>query len=335
MMEFPSAFPGLEDLVDPGQGNQIDMRPTLLRVLTDLYLQRDTHPPEDERYYTELALRLIAATDVEARAALAERLASYPSAPRAVMERLAHDVIEVAGPVLRRSTCLTDSDLAAIAAELGGAHADIIAERRSTTSAPQPRPMQHSQLKELSELSELFYAAGPAERRLILINLDYAPITPAEPAAPIIRAQTWRLEAAALQHNTEAVVHELERTLGISRTQARRIIGDESGEPIVVAAKALGLPADVLQRVLLFMNPRIGQSVDRVFRLAELYGEVSVDAARRLVAIWRALDKFEGRRAGHEAVPWRMAAENARRALSEVSRRPAQSRDARLLLRQR
>jgi uncharacterized protein (DUF2336 family) len=336
MMEFPSAFPGLEDLVDPGQGNQIDMRPTLLRVLTDLYLQRDAHSPEDERYYTELTLRLIAATDVEARAALAKRLASYPAAPRAVMERLARDVIEVAAPVLRRSTCLTDSDLAAIAAEHGGAHADAIAERRSTiSSTTQARGVEYSALKDFCELSELFYAAGPAERRLILINLDYAPITPAQPTASIIRAHTWRLEAAALQHNTEAVIHELERTLGISRAQARRIIGDESGEPIVVAAKALGLPADVLQRVLLFMNPRIGQSVDRVFQLAELYGEVSVDAARRLVAIWRAADKLDGPRIGHEQVPWRMAAENARRALSEVSRRPAQSRDMRLWLIQR
>jgi hypothetical protein len=333
MMEFPSAFPGLEDLVDPGNDNQIDMRPTLLRVLTDLYLQRDSHPPEDERYYTELTLRLIAATDVEARAGLAERLAAYSSAPRVVIERLARDVIEVAAPVLRRSTCLTDSDLAAIAAERGGAHADIIAERRST-SALRPSHMQHPELKDFFDLSELFYAAGPAERRLILINLDYAPITPARPAASIPRSHTWRLEAAALQHNTDAVIHELERTLGISRAQARRVIGDESGEPIVVVAKAMGLPADVLQRVLLFMNPRIGESVDRVFELAELYGEVSVDAARRLVAIWREVDKHEGPRTGHEPVAWRMAAENARRALSEVSRRPAQSREGHLRLRQ-
>jgi hypothetical protein len=195
--------------------------------------------------------------------------------------------------------------------------------------------MEHPQLKDLCELSELFYAAGPVERRLILINLEYAPITPAQPLASMIRAHTWRLEAAALQHNTEAVIHELERTLGISRAQARRVIADESGEPIVVAAKALGLPADVLQRVLLFMNPRIGQSVDRVFQLAELYGETSVDAARRLVAIWRAADKSQGPRTGHEPVSWRMAAENARRALSELSRRPVQSRDAQLRLSRR
>src|SRR5260370_27714903 len=106
MMESPSAFPGLEGLVDLGSGSQIDMRPTLLRVLTDLYLQRPTHTPEDERYYTELALRLVDATDISQRAALAARLALYPSAPRPVLLRLAHDVIEVAAPILQHSPCL-------------------------------------------------------------------------------------------------------------------------------------------------------------------------------------------------------------------------------------
>ena len=58
MTASPSEFPGLEDLVDLGSAHQIDMRPTLLRVLTDLYLQRPAHTAEDERYYTELALLL-------------------------------------------------------------------------------------------------------------------------------------------------------------------------------------------------------------------------------------------------------------------------------------
>jgi uncharacterized protein (DUF2336 family) len=118
-MESPSTFPGLEELVDLGSGNQVDMRPTLLRVLTDLYLQRPAHTAEDERYYTELALRLIEATDLAARAALAERLASYPSAPHAVIERLARDKIEVAAPILEHSRCLTASDLESIAAAHG------------------------------------------------------------------------------------------------------------------------------------------------------------------------------------------------------------------------
>src|SRR5262249_17358447 len=287
MLDSPSEFPGLEDLVDLGSGNQIDMRPTLLRVLTDLYVQRPTHTAEDERYYTELALRLINATDLRARAALAERLASYPSAPPAVLERLARDAIEVAGPILEPSPCLTGADLESIAVELGGEHAAVIASRHSAAGRAQRSMPQNRIAADAAELSELFYAAGPAERRLILINLDYAPIEPSRPAAFMQRTDIWPLEAAALQHNTEVVVRELERALGISRAQARRIMSDESGEPVVVAAKALDLPADVVQRVLLFMNPRVGKSIDRVNELAELYREISVDAARRLLAVLR------------------------------------------------
>jgi hypothetical protein len=123
--------------------------------------------------------------------------------------------------------------------------------------------------------------------------------------------------------------------LGVSRAQARRIVDDELGEPIVVAAKAINLAADVLQRMLLFMNPRVGQSVNRVYELAELYSEISVDAARRMVAIWRDADEAESRpaqhdTAQHDTVAWRMVAENARRALSEVTRRPELQHDVRL-----
>src|SRR5947208_10798422 len=115
MNEPMAPFSGLEDIVDLGPGDGLDMRPTLLRVLTDLYLQRTAHTPEDERYYTELALRLIDAVDASARAALAVRLATYPSAPHAVIERLARDVIEVAGPILQHSPGLTAASLEEIA----------------------------------------------------------------------------------------------------------------------------------------------------------------------------------------------------------------------------
>src|SRR5438034_230346 len=58
------------------------------------------------------------------------------------------------------------------------------------------------------ELAELFYAAGTLERRLILINLDYATLTPLPLPSDMRRADVWRLEAAALQHNSEVVVRE-------------------------------------------------------------------------------------------------------------------------------
>jgi hypothetical protein len=333
MKRPPAAFAGLDDLVDLGQTNGIDMRPTLLRVLTDLYLQRPTHTPEDERYFTELALRLIDATDVSARAALAARLATYPSAPHAVVERLARDVIEVAAPILAHSSCLTAGDLAAIGRDCGSAHAKVIAARPPAASLParagsgrEVRP----DCAEACELSELFYAAGPSERRLILINLEFSMLTAAPPPSGMQRSDLRRLESYVLQQTTDAVAHELGQALDISGGQARRIVDDGLGEPIVVAAKALNIPIDMLKRMLLFMNPRVGQSVDRVYQLAELYNEISVDAARQMTAIWRNADGAEAEPRPQESLAWRTAAEHARRALSVVSRRPELHHELRL-----
>src|SRR5262245_58724901 len=131
---------------------------SLLRTLTDLYLQRPTHTPEDEHYYTELALRLIDAAEVSERAALAARLASYPSAPMPVLERLARDVIEVAGPIL------DNSHLKSLAEGPGGALSQMAASGPSS-ALPAVRPCGSGDTTEASELADLFYQAGAAERR--------------------------------------------------------------------------------------------------------------------------------------------------------------------------
>src|SRR5271170_5134772 len=64
----------LDGLTNIGFGGGADMRPTLIRVLTDLYVQKLGHTADEERHYTELALRLLDAVDVASRVAVAERL---------------------------------------------------------------------------------------------------------------------------------------------------------------------------------------------------------------------------------------------------------------------
>ena len=77
-----SAFPRIEGLVDLACRNGVDVRPTLLRVLTDLYVQTRSHTPAEEAQYVELALRLIESVDDAAtRTVVAARLATYPRAP--------------------------------------------------------------------------------------------------------------------------------------------------------------------------------------------------------------------------------------------------------------
>jgi hypothetical protein len=339
MAKPPPTFASLEGLLDHGQRDGFDIRPTLLRVLTDLYLQKPTHPPDDERYYTELALRLINSTDVPARAAVAERLARYPAAPRAVVLRLARDVIDVAGPILRHAPGLTAGDLDLVKLECGPAHAAIIATRLRPARLqlqPQPQAAPPPAIRTIdrsgiqaAELSELFFTAGVTERQHILLNLDYAaPASPwmsPTPANEIVR----RLETAALAHNVDAFTREIELAFGIASRLARRIVSDEWGEPIVVVAKALRAPRAVLERILLFVNPRIGQSVQRVYELATRYDEISTPAALRLVAIWQTAEPREQDLPRQPGVARRAVPEGARPAPPLAARRPLTQRDAR------
>lgn len=263
MAETPDN-PNLNCLVELANRDGVDIRPTLLRVMTDLYVQKPMHSADEDRHFTELALRLFDLVDTPTRAIVAEKISGYANAPAAVRRR-----------AVCEQTALRDAP--------GGDHgaADPFAGGKAMAE----------------ELNELFFAASTEERRLILANLPYAPLAPAPPiAAALSREATERLEAAALGHNAESFARELQRALAISPALARRVLDDPSGEPIVVAAVALGMPAFVLQRVLLCLNPSISQSVQRVYDLAQLHEELVPEAALRLLAIWQASRKTQDRR---------------------------------------
>jgi hypothetical protein len=346
MVNF-STPPGLEGLFDLDRKG-VDIRPTLLRVLTDQYVRSSAHSPDEQRHYTELAMRLLNETDIATRVAVSARLASHGFAPHTVVLQLARDLIEVAEPVLLHSPRLTHADCEAIIQACGNAHAAVLARRTTPFAAAAPifarataevatdvtdsaKGAQVSETTEAHELCELFFAAGSPERRLILLNLDYAIWSPGAPPAPMQRSDIWRIETAALRHHTSTVMRELERSLGVSLEQSRRIVDDELGEPIVAAAKAMALPADVLQRIVLFMNPRVGQSVDRVYELSTLYNEISVDAARRLVTIMRAAEPTE--REVREPRPSARSIETVRRTPSDLASAVARRPDTALMRR--
>ena len=96
---------------------------------------------------------------------------------------------------------------------------------------------------------------------------------------------------------------------------------DPSGEPLVVACKALGMPAAALQRILLFLNPVIGQSVGRVYELAQLFDEMSLEAALQMLSIWRA--SAPARKLLHEPVTADDDSRGARQFANPAARRVA------------
>jgi len=255
-MVKPSASNPLDSLVDLACRDGVDVRPTLLRVVTDLYVQKANHSTEEETQFVELALGLIEAVDPHTRTIISATLTSYPGAPAAVLEKLA-----------------------GLAAAATGAGAE----------AGQ------------NDLTNLFFSAPPEERRLILVNLDVAAGKPARRVMPVASELIRRLESAALNRNPGEFGRVLERALNVDRDLAEKITGDEHGEPIVVAARAIGMKLEVLQRILLFLNPVIGQSAQRIYKLTHLFEELSAQSAEYMLTIWQT---NAGRRAFHAPVYW-------------------------------
>src|ERR1700751_1406395 len=82
-------FPGFDGLMTLSRRDGVDIRPTLLRVLTDLYVQASSHTDDEERQFVELTSRLIDQVDDATRAAVRARLSIYPHTPPAIMQKLA------------------------------------------------------------------------------------------------------------------------------------------------------------------------------------------------------------------------------------------------------
>ena len=81
-------FPGFDGLMTLSRREGVDIRPTLLRVLTDLYVQASVHSEEETRQFVELTSRLIDQVDDATRAAVRGRLAIYPDTPAPVLRQL-------------------------------------------------------------------------------------------------------------------------------------------------------------------------------------------------------------------------------------------------------
>jgi len=267
-------FPGFDGLMTLSRREGVDIRPTLLRVLTDLYVQASVHSEDEKRQFVELTSRLIDQVDDATRAAVRARLAVYPDTPVEVMRQLG---LKPAAPDPR---------------------APLVQEFPAAMSAPPAKPLSEAQLrmasslsmqpKDAAEISEMFFNAGASERALILHNLSDTPLRASAriPGARAARA-IETLEMAAFAADVENFTVELGETLILPWKVATQVVNDPGGEPLACAARALEMPAPVFQRVLLFLKPEFGCSVTTVYRLSRLYDRLSERSALIMLAAWR------------------------------------------------
>lgn len=274
-----SLFPGFDGLMSLSRREGVDVRPTLLRVLTDLYVQTPVHSDDEQRQFIELATRLIDQVDDATRAAVKARLAVYPSTPVPVLQKLGL----VAAKEGRRVPLAREipAPASAPAPAPAPAHTPTDAElRMASNMAMQP--------KDAAEIHEMFFRADASKRALILYNLAQTPLK-AAPRIPTVRAKRaiQILEMAAIAGDVENFTLELGDSLILPSRVANEIVEDAGGEALAVAARALDMPSPNFQRILLFFKPEIGHSVESVYRLSRLYDRLGDRSALVMLAAWR------------------------------------------------
>jgi hypothetical protein len=279
-MMTPPLFSGFDGLMNLSHREGVDIRPTLLRVLTDLYVQTPSHSEQEARQFVELTSRLIDYVDDATRAAVRARLAVYPATPAAVLRHLG-----LTPSAAEQRAQLTRETVAQLVPATAPAPEPARAAQEATSRLASKLAMQP---KDAAEISSLFFGAASAERALILHNLSTTPLK-ASPRVPSWRAQhaVEALEMAAFVADVENFTLELGETLILPWKMATQVVNDPAGEPLACALKALGMPSPVYQRVLLFLKPEIGTSVHTVYRLSRLYDALHEQSALIMLAAWR------------------------------------------------
>ncbi|HET7123760.1 MAG TPA: DUF2336 domain-containing protein [Bradyrhizobium sp.] len=274
MTALPS-LPGFDGLITLSRREGVDIRPTLLRVLTDLYVQANAHSSDEARQFVELTSRLIDEVDDATRAAVRARLAVYPGTPVEIARKLG---LKPASPDRR----------VPLAAEIPA----------TSLAAPPVKPSSGAQWRlasnlsmqpgDAAEISDMFLHASAGGRALILHDLHDSQLRPSAriPTARAARA-IETLEMAAFAADVENFALELGEALILPSRVAAQVVNDPGGEPLACAAKALDMPSAVFQRVLLFLNPEFGCSVHYVYRLSRLYDRLSERSALIMLAAWR------------------------------------------------
>ncbi|MGU3538910.1 DUF2336 domain-containing protein [Methylobacterium sp. A54F] len=320
MPSSAEAAPDLSGLIELSRSAHLDLKPVILRVQTDLFVQGNQ---PDRAAFESLACGLIPTVDEETALIVARKLSPCPETPHAVLAKLAarggaiRDAVVAQAPSLDGGileAALADgSDIAAAlaarddltratVADLAGrgdpaidralaANAGL-ALRGESLAALVGRGCRDADLAGLllgradldpADLAPLYLHADPGRREAIRAALARtAALRPCPPAPREIGAILTGLSAA---HDVKGFIQSLADGLGLPANFLNA--APDAGtryELLTLGLRAADLHEEEAVYIFLTLNEGVARSAERVFDLVRLFRTTSRPAARDLLS---------------------------------------------------
>lgn len=249
----------------------------------------------------DLALPLFDMVPVESRRYVAAALSECESAPKALVDRLCAEPVDIAAPLLVRSKALTDIDLVALIGRHGLPHARAIArrpglnqtiahliralERRSPANLVSARePAGKAAIAADDVPANPGDAADNARRRLRSMML---PARNGGDREPTDDSHYAKLSAAALTGNPAFFQAALATALDMDAAAARSV-ADTSGHAVLLAAlRALDLAEERAFLIAAAVFPGHFAHAEAIRLFLERYRALDRDTALDRVRNWR------------------------------------------------
>jgi uncharacterized protein (DUF2336 family) len=249
----------------------------------------------------DLALPLFDMVSVESRRYVAAALSECESAPKALVDRLCAEPVEIAAPLLVRSKALTDIDLIALIGRHGLPHARAIArrpglnqtiahliralERRSPANlVSAPEPAGKAAIADDKVPANPGDAAGNVRRRLRSMMLPARSDGDNEPTED---SRYAKLSGAALTGNPAFFQAALATALDIDAAAARSITDTSSHAVLLAALRALDFAEERAFLIAAAVLPGHFAHAEAIRLFLERYRALDRDTALDRVRNWR------------------------------------------------
>jgi hypothetical protein len=314
-------WPDLSSLSALAQEQNVDIRPVLLRVHTDLFVAAPSRDRATIEAFEALALCFLPVVDEATAAVVARKVAPISDTPqsiidacanrggearRAVADRISRFTIKTArtldrglalilaarsdiGPELvDRLSALADDDIDATlvgnrSIKLTGAVLRKLVERGRSRRALATALLAREELSAAEEAA--LYLHADAGRRAV-IRQKLQPLTSLMGTPPARTADadaTASLVALAGARDAEGFRSQLALMLGIESGPALLFDAADRHELLALALVAVGIAEEACVRIFLTLEPQIARSVETVFRLTDIVRTVPAGLAAYLV----------------------------------------------------